>query len=142
MYSTVAARMAPRTCAIAYGTTSRPGNRPPAHNPKLTAGLIWHPEIRPIAYAMVSSVSPKAKATPVKPIPSLEKPAASTALPHPTKTSQNVPMNSAPTRRDRLIFIYLLYVLLLEVDYRIVCHRVALIPPKPSVPLRTSVLKP
>src|ERR1700731_2874622 len=95
--------MAPRTCAITYGATSRPGNRPPAHNPKLTAGLIWHPEIRPIAYAMVSSVSPKAKATPVKPIPSLEKPAASTALPHPTKTSQNVPMNSAPTRRDRLI---------------------------------------
>jgi hypothetical protein len=36
-------------------------------------------------------------------------------------------MNSAPTRRYRLIFIYVLYVLLLKVDYRIACHRVALI---------------
>jgi hypothetical protein len=32
--------MAPRTCAITYGATSRPGKRPPAHNPKLTAGLM------------------------------------------------------------------------------------------------------
>jgi hypothetical protein len=68
---------------------------------------------------MVSSVSPKAKPTPVKPIPNLEKPAASTALLHPMKTSQNVPMNSAPTRRDRLISQRLL----LKVDYRIVTAR-------------------
>jgi hypothetical protein len=66
---------------------------------------MWHPEIGPIVYAMANSVSPKARATPVKPIPSLGKPAASTALPHPTKTSQNVPINSAMTRRDRLIFM-------------------------------------
>ena len=71
---------------------------------------------------------PEGQGHPGETDPKSGKPAASTALPHPTKTSQNVPMNSAPTRRDRLIFIYVLYVLLLKADYRIVCHRVALIP--------------
>ena len=38
---------------------------------------MWHPEIGPIVYAMANSVSPKARVTPAKPIPSLGKLAAS-----------------------------------------------------------------
>src|SRR4051812_32386748 len=49
---------------------------------------------------MVSTVNPKAKATPMKPMPRAGKAAASTALPQPPNTSQKVPMNSA---NDRLI---------------------------------------
>src|ERR1700743_1512443 len=49
---------------------------------------------------MVNTVSPKAKATPTKPIPSAGKAAASTALPQPPKTSQKVPKNSAVQRRE------------------------------------------
>src|ERR1700677_3132225 len=48
---------------------------------------------------MVSTVSPKAKSTPKKPIPSCGKAAASTAEPHPPRTSQAVPMNSAASLR-------------------------------------------
>src|SRR4051812_38174558 len=44
---------------------------------------------------MVRTVSPKASATPSRPMPTCGKPAASTALPHPPNTSQNVPKASA-----------------------------------------------
>jgi hypothetical protein len=44
---------------------------------------------------MVSTVKPKARATPAKPIPSSGNAAASIALPHPPKVNQNVPRNSA-----------------------------------------------
>src|SRR5580765_8525128 len=74
--------------------TSRPGNRPPAHRPSVTAGLKWPPEIGPNAYAPVTTVRPKASETPRNPIPSAGNAAASTALPQPPKTSQNVPRNS------------------------------------------------
>src|SRR5215472_8746291 len=47
---------------------------------------------------MVRTVSPKASATPTNPIPRPGNPAASTALPHPPNTSQNVPTNSANAR--------------------------------------------
>src|SRR5262249_23927467 len=53
------------------------------------------PEIGPKAYAPVSTVSPNASETPRRPIPTPGKDAASTALPHPPSTSQNVPRNSA-----------------------------------------------
>src|SRR5208283_1015188 len=46
---------------------------------------------------MVKTVRPKARATPRKPIPVFGNVAASTALPQPPKTSQNVPKNSAAT---------------------------------------------
>jgi hypothetical protein len=49
----------------------------------------------PIAKAIVSTVSPKASETPSKPMPTLGKAAANTALPHPPRTNQNVPKNSA-----------------------------------------------
>src|SRR5690606_10454867 len=49
---------------------------------------------------MVSTVRPKASATPAKPIPNSGKPAASTALPQPPRTSQKVPMSSAVQRFD------------------------------------------
>src|SRR5579863_10310331 len=48
-----------------------------------------------MAKAMVTTVSPKARATPSRPIPTWGKAAASTALPQPPSTSQKVPMNSA-----------------------------------------------
>src|SRR6185436_12452700 len=60
-----------------------------------TAGLKWPPEIGPSAYAPDSTVRPKANDTPSSPIPTSGKAAASTALPQPPRTSQNVPMNSA-----------------------------------------------
>src|SRR3546814_2742601 len=44
---------------------------------------------------MVSKVRPKARLTPSRPMPTSGKAAASTALPHPPKTSQNVPKVSA-----------------------------------------------
>src|SRR5579864_164764 len=62
------------------------------------AGLRWQPEMCPMAKAMVRTVSPKANATPAKPMPTAGNPAASTAAPHPPKTSQNVPKNSANAR--------------------------------------------
>src|SRR5579863_6261575 len=51
-----------------------------------------------MAKAMVSTVRPKARATPRYPMPTLGTPAASTAEPHPPKTSQKVPKNSAAAR--------------------------------------------
>ena len=56
---------------------------------------MWQPEIGPIANAIVRSVNPKARETPRRPIPTFWKTAASTALPQPPRTSQNVPRNSA-----------------------------------------------
>lgn len=50
----------------------------------------------------MSKVSPKAKATPAKPIPRFGKAAAKTALPQPPNTSQNVPKNSAKQRLLRV----------------------------------------
>src|SRR3954452_25477872 len=44
---------------------------------------------------MVTTLSPNARDTPTRPIPTCGKPAAMTALPHPAKVSQNVPMASA-----------------------------------------------
>jgi len=49
-----------------------------------------------MAKAIVSTVKPNARETPSRPIPTSGKLAAITALPHPPKTSQNVPINSAP----------------------------------------------
>src|SRR6478736_3353835 len=48
---------------------------------------------------MVITVSPNASETPSRPMPTLGKPAESTALPQPPNTSQNVPNNSANMRR-------------------------------------------
>src|ERR1700730_6654333 len=49
---------------------------------------------------MVTTVRPKASATPTRPMPISGNFAAKTALPQPPKTSQNVPMNSAPSFFD------------------------------------------
>jgi len=56
-----------------------------------------------MAKAMVSTVRPKARATPTKPMPRLGNAAAKTALPQPPKTSQKVPKNSAAARFERFI---------------------------------------
>src|SRR5471030_1504554 len=90
--------MPPATCAMMYGSRSLAGKRPPTNNPTETAGLRWQPEMWPTAYAMVRTVSPKARETPRRPMPTLGNAAASTALPHPPKTSHPVPMNSAVSR--------------------------------------------
>src|SRR6187549_3089764 len=52
---------------------------------------------------MVSTVRPNATETPSRPMPTFGKAAASTALPQPPSTSQNVPMNSATMRTFRLM---------------------------------------
>ena len=84
-----------------YGRNSRHGNRFARASPSDTAGLKWPPEICPSANTPVSTVSPKASATPANPMPiwtPLDRNfAASTALPQPPKTSQKVPRNSAPS---------------------------------------------
>src|SRR4029450_11544814 len=56
----------------------------------------------PIAYAIVSTVSPKANDTPRSPIPTCGTAAARTALPQPPRTSQNVRMkpDGNPPPRD------------------------------------------
>src|SRR5262245_52179405 len=108
-YSTPAPTIAPSTWAMTYGPTSEAGKRLATHRPAVTAGLRWQPEMWPMAKAIVSTVRPKASATPTSPIPMLigELPsvtstlAASTALPQPPNTSQDVPRNSAPSRFAR-----------------------------------------
>src|ERR1700743_3704418 len=44
---------------------------------------------------MVTTLKPKARDTPTRPMPTCGNPAAITALPHPAKVSQNVPIASA-----------------------------------------------
>src|SRR5271166_6182105 len=58
-----------------------------------------------MAKAMVSTVSPKASATPANPMPSAGNAAASTAAPQPPKTSQKVPNISATQRLNKDIFV-------------------------------------
>jgi hypothetical protein len=58
-----------------------------------------------MAKAMVSTVRPKASATPRNPIPVTGNVAASTALPQPPKTNQKVPMNSAVSLRESGMFL-------------------------------------
>jgi hypothetical protein len=82
-----------------YTGASLPEKRPPKHKPTVTAGLKWAPEIGPSAYAIVSTLSPNARATPAKPMPRPGNAAASTALPQPPSTNQNVPHSSAIDRR-------------------------------------------
>src|SRR4029077_9383399 len=97
-YNTAAATMPPRTWAITYGISSDALKRPPITSPKETAGFKWTPETGPIAKAIVSTVSPKASATPSSPIPTCGNAADSTALPQPPNTSQKAPRNSAAAR--------------------------------------------
>src|SRR3954471_2850435 len=59
--------------------------------PSVTAGLMWQPDTWPIVYAIASSASPNANATPYAPILS----AARMALPGPTIMSTAVPVASA-----------------------------------------------
>ena len=51
------------------------------------------------------SIRPKATETPCRPIPTLGKAAAKTALPHPPSTNHKVPINSAVSRLDRAMSI-------------------------------------
>jgi hypothetical protein len=61
-------------------------------------GFRWQPDTWPMAQAVVSTVSPKARGTPDSPIPTSGKAAASTALPQPPSTSRSVPGNAARRR--------------------------------------------
>src|SRR3972149_7719550 len=64
----------------------------------------------PMAKAIVSTVKPKAKETPSRPMPTFGIAAANTALPHPPRTNQKVPKNSAP-----YVFIILSFALLIVI---------------------------
>src|SRR5688572_13325361 len=94
-YSTPAPQTPPTTCAPMYGSSRLAGNRPPVQSPIETAGLKWPPEIGPNAYAPLTTVRPNASDTPSSPMPTSGKAAASTALPQPPRTNQNVPSASA-----------------------------------------------
>ena len=72
-----------------YNRASLPPIPPEQYMPSVIAGFIWHPDIPPIAYAMATTDSPKAMATPRVPTPVVTAPGispAKTALPHPIKT--------------------------------------------------------
>ena len=58
-----------------------------------------------MAKAIVRTVRPKASDTPSSPIPTSGNAAARTALPQPPRTSQNVPINSAPIFLVIVIFV-------------------------------------
>src|SRR5271166_5107235 len=103
LYNTADPAMPPNTCATTYAGSSATGNRLLTTNPTDTAGFKWHPEMWPMAKAMVSTVRPNARATPANPMPSVGKPAARTAEPQPPKTSQKVPKNSAMARLVRVM---------------------------------------
>src|SRR5260370_4320782 len=62
-----------------------------SRTPSVTAGLMWQPDMGPMAYAIASSAKPNASATPKNPmwLP------ARTALPTPPNTNTKVPTNSA-----------------------------------------------
>ena len=94
--STAAATIAPSTCPTMYPTRSLTFIRPAVNTPRLTAGLMWQPEIGPMPYAIAISAKPKAKAMPSTPMP-LGWPIlpAITAAPQPKNTRVKVPMNSA-----------------------------------------------
>src|SRR5450755_707693 len=92
--STADAAMAPTICATTYPGTSAHLHRPATARPTVTAGLMWQPEIGPIAYAIATSAKPNASEMPSGPsaCPS------NTAEPTPTNTSTNVPTSSAKYR--------------------------------------------
>src|SRR5690349_5345175 len=96
---TAAATIAATTWVPTYGPTSRHPNRLPTARPTVTAGLKWPPETCPTAYAITSTLRPKANATPSRPMPTVGKAAARTAAPQPVNTRAKVPTNSAPSRR-------------------------------------------
>ena len=54
---------------------------------------------------MVTTVKPKAIETPTNPIPNSGYAAAKTALPHPPRTNQKVPINSAITYFIFVVFL-------------------------------------
>jgi hypothetical protein len=53
-----------------------------------------------MAYAIVNTAKQNANNTPTRPMPTSRNVAASTALPQPPRTNQNVPMNSAASFFD------------------------------------------
>ncbi|EXY33319.1 hypothetical protein M080_4361 [Bacteroides fragilis str. 3397 T10] len=86
-----------------YNRASLPPIPPEQYMPSVIAGFIWHPDIPPIAYAMATTDSPKAMATPRIPTPVVTAPGispAKTALPHPINTRTIVPIIS-----DTYLFI-------------------------------------
>ena len=73
---------------------SEAGILPLNQTPIVIAGLIWHPDIDPIVYAMATTDRPKAKAI-VNTAATEVAPPFITAAPHPIKTSTIVPIISA-----------------------------------------------
>src|SRR5574344_1667746 len=84
----------PITWKIMYIAASFPDMRPLKNTPSVMAGLIWHPEIPPMVYAIVTTETPKATAT-VKTCAVVPHPPLKIAEPQPMKTSTIVPIISA-----------------------------------------------
>ena len=69
-----------------------------SHMARVMAGLMWHPEMLPMVYAMATTERPNANATPKVPVPAPTVwaiPPENTALPHPMSTRIMVPIISA-----------------------------------------------
>ena len=96
--STAEPMTAPMTWKSMYIPASFPLILPLRYTPRVMAGLIWHPEMPPIVYAMATTASPNASATPKVPVPAPTVPATlpeKTALPQPMSTRTIVPVISA-----------------------------------------------
>ena len=87
--------IAPNTWKIIYIAASLPFILPLSNTPNVIAGLIWHPEIPPIVYAIATTDKPKAKAVPITVSGSALLQPKLTAVPHPIRTSTIVPNISA-----------------------------------------------
>src|SRR5207248_2644079 len=98
--------MPPANCATRYPGTSTQGSLRAAASASVTAGLMWQPEMCPIAYTMAMITIMKANemmpscaienCTPV--VLAIMNVAA--AVPGPHSTSAAVPMNSATSLRE------------------------------------------
>ena len=85
----------PIHCAITYGMKSAACILPASRHPSDTAGLIWHPDILPMLYAIATITRPKANAVKIYPLPDAESQPTSIAVPQPKVTSTAVPISSA-----------------------------------------------
>ena len=86
---------APRSCASTYLPSVHASICLPSHNEKVTAGLMWPPEMGSMIVTMTASPTPWAMAMP-KPALGL---VFAMTLPAPTRTKSAVPMNSAAGAR-------------------------------------------
>src|SRR3954468_18637697 len=98
--------VAPTSCAPRYDGTRDQGNLPVTASPRVTAGLMWLPEMWPSAYTVATTIVPNAseimpRSAMVNGALPFTMSVAGTA-PTPMKTRNAVPMNSAASRWVRV----------------------------------------